>query len=341
MSPIDAHVHIVGNGARGSGCWLRLRGWRRGLAAWMLRSLGLPADPMREDFDECYVELLLRMIRESSLGSVVILAQDEAHDAYGTRLHFGNFHVPNSYVLELARKHPEFVAGVSIHPARIDALAELDRCLDGGARLLKLLPNCLGIDCNDRRYTRFWERMAEARLPLLAHTGGEATVPVLDPALADPRRMTLPLDCGVTVIAAHCATRTGLTDPDWFPIFAEMTQRYPNLYGDNSAFNLPIRGEHSREAVVEPLASRIVYGSDLPVPVSGLWAWLRGFIDWPTYRRWQRCANPLERDYQLKRAVGFPDAAFTRLHALLRPIPHDDARGVSDPVSILNRFHAK
>ena len=36
--------------------------------------------------------------------------------------------------------------------------------------MLKLLPNCHNIDCNDRRYTRFWEKMAEAGLPLLAHT---------------------------------------------------------------------------------------------------------------------------------------------------------------------------
>jgi hypothetical protein len=320
MKPIDAHVHIVGNGARGSGCWLRLRGWRRGMAGWMLQQLKLPRDPMCDGFDELYVELLLKMIRESSLGSVVILAQEEPYDPNGVRLEFGNFHVPNAYVLELAHRHPEFVPAVSIHPARRDALDELQRCLDGGARMLKLLPNCLGVDCNDTRYRKFWERMAEARLPLLAHTGGEATVPVLDPALADPRRMTLPLECGVTLIAAHCATRTGVTDPDWFPIFAEMTTRFPNLYGDNSAFNLPMRGEHTRECIVEPLASRIVYGSDLPVPVSGLWAWLRGFIDWKTFRRFQRIANPLERDYQLKRAFGFPEATFTRLHGLLRPV---------------------
>jgi hypothetical protein len=319
MSPIDAHVHIVGNGARGSGCWLRLRGWRRWLAGWMLHELHLPRDPMCDGFDELYVELLLRMVRESSLGSVVILAQEEAYDTMGLRLEFGSFHVPNRYVLDLARKHPEFVPGVSIHPARVDALDELERCLEGGARLLKLLPNCLGIDCNDRAYTRFWERMAEARLPLLAHTGGEATVPVIDSSFADPRRMTLPLECGVTLIAAHCATRTGLTDPDWFPVLAEMMTRFPNLYGDNSAFNLPMRGEHTRDAIVEPFASRVIYGSDLPVPVSGLWAWLRGLIDWSAYRRCQRIANPLERDYQLKRAAGFPDASFTRLHGLLRP----------------------
>jgi hypothetical protein len=126
------------------------------------------------------------------------------------------------------------------------------------------------------------------------------------------------LEIGVIVIAAHCGTRTGLSDPDYFAHFATMLGRFPNFYGDNSAFNLPMRGEHTREATREPLASRILYGSDLPVAVSGLWAWARGFIDWRTYRRWEKIRNPLERDYQLKRAMGFPEESATRLHSLLR-----------------------
>lgn len=318
MFLIDAHVHIVGNGARGSGCWLRLRPLQRPLAAFMLRGLGLPTDTAGGDFDKRYVERLLAMVRDSSLDAVVILAQEEVYDEQGARMDFGSFHVPNSYVFELARRHPEFLPCVSIHPARADALDELEHCLDSGAVMLKLLPNCHNVDCDNPRYTRFWERMAEARLPFLAHTGGERTVPVVNAALADPRRLTRPLEIGVTVIAAHCGTRTMFGDPDYFPVFAEMTQRFPNLFGDNSAFNLPIRGEHMGEAAREPLASRLIYGSDLPVPVSGAWAWMRRFIDWRTYRRLERLANPLERDYQLKRAMGFPEETFTRLRGLLR-----------------------
>ena len=56
---------------------------------------------------------------------------------------------------------------------------------------------------------------------------------------ADPRLLTLPLECGVTVIAAHSGTKSGLIDPEYFHIFAEMTKRFPNLYGDSSAFNVP------------------------------------------------------------------------------------------------------
>jgi len=197
-------------------------------------------------------------------------------------------------------------------------LEELERCLAAGAVLMKCLPNCQNINCNDRRFQKFWERMAEARLPLLAHTGGEHTVPVFRREYADPHILDLPLKCGVSVIAAHCATKSGLFDPEYFHKFAEMTKKFSNLYGDNSAFNVPIRGRHIPECIREPLASRIVHGSDYPVPVHGHWSWMRGDVDWKTFRRWERQANVIERDYQLKAAMGFPAETFTRAWDLLR-----------------------
>ncbi len=183
---------------------------------------------------------------------------------------------------------------------------------------MKCLPNCQNIDCNDRRFTGFWERMAEAGLPLLAHTGGEHTLPILRPEFSEPRRLRLPLECGVNVIATHCGTKSGLRDPDYFFVFAEMTRRFGNLYGDNSAFTVPIRGGRARECSRPPLVERILYGSDLPVPVYGHFAWLRGSLDWRTFRHWQRQPNVLERDYQFKLAMGFPPRSFTRAWNILR-----------------------
>jgi hypothetical protein len=317
--PIDLHVHVVGNGSGGTGCWLRVGGWHRVMAALMIRHLGLPADCLRGDLDRLYIERLGQWVRSSSLRAVVLLAHDEVRAADGNIMPgVGSFYVPNDYVLQLAARHPEFLPGVSIHPARPDALEELERCLTAGAVLMKCLPNCHNIDCRDRRFTRFWERMAEAGLPLLAHTGGEHTVPVVRREFADPRFLRRPLECGVTVIAAHCATKSGLFDPEYFHVFAEMTRDYPGLYGDISAFNVPIRGRHIRRCLQTPLVDRLVHGSDFPVPVHGHFAWLQGFVGWRAFRQWERCPNILERDYQLKRAMGFPDAVFTRASGLLR-----------------------
>ncbi len=317
--PLDFHVHIVGNGSGGTGCWIKVGGWHRPLAAVMMRECGLPVSALKGDLDRLYVEQLLKFVRESSLGAAVILAQDKVyHDDGRVMEGAGSFYVPNEYVLKLAREHPEFLPAVSIHPARPDALEELEKCLGHGAVMMKCLPNCHNINCNDRRFTKFWERMAEAGLPLLAHTGGEHTVPVIRKEYADPRILSLPLECGVKVIAAHCATKSGLFDPEYFHIFAGMTRRFENLYGDNSAFNVPMRGRHVPKCLEEPLAERMIHGSDYPVPVHGHWAWLRGFVKWADFRRCERHRNVLERDYQLKKAMGFAPASFTRGWDLLR-----------------------
>jgi predicted TIM-barrel fold metal-dependent hydrolase len=227
-------------------------------------------------------------------------------------------YVPNDLVLDLAAAHPEFLAGVSIHPARHDAIAELERCLERGAVLMKCLPNCQNIDASDLRYRRFWERMAEARLPLLAHTGGEHTVPVVNARYADPKLLRLPLQCGVSVIAAHCATKSGPTDRDYFDDWAAMLAEYPNLYGDISALVSLNRCGHLRDCLRPEIEPRILHGSDFPVPVLGHRMWAQGWIDWQTFRAAQKIENPLERDWAFKRALGFTDETRTRIASLLR-----------------------
>jgi len=317
--PVDMHVHMVGNGMAGSGCWLRVRGWHHLMAGLMLRGIGLPSSALTGNLESLYLAGLLEQLRSSSIGAAVILAQDLVYDERGEPINnFGSFYVPNDFVLQLAKMHAELLPAVSIHPARPDALEELERCLSAGAVMMKCLPNCQNINCNDRHFPKFWERMAEAKLPLLAHTGGEHTVPVFCRDYADPRILELPLECGVTTIAAHCATKSGLFDPEYFDIFSSMTRRFPNLYGDISAFNVPIRGRHVSECLREPIVARMVHGSDYPVPVHGHFAWMRGTVDWKTFRRWERQSNIIERDYQLKLAMGFPEQTFTRIWDLLR-----------------------
>ena len=288
----------------------------------MLRGVGLPRSALTGDLDGLYAEQLLRFVRASSLDAAVILAQDEPRRDDGSIIEgAGSFYVPNSFVLRLAREHPEFLPAVSIHPARRDALDELERCLAEGAVMLKCLPNCQNIDWNDRRYTGFLERMAESGLILLAHTGSERTLPVIAPRLADPRVLTRALEVGVTCIAAHSGTGTMLVDPDYFEVFAEMTRRFPRLYGDNSALaaaNFRLRPSALQRLLEPELAARILHGSDVPVPVTGAVLWALGLLSWREWRETARLANPLERDAQIKRALGFGEDTFTRLAGLLR-----------------------
>jgi predicted TIM-barrel fold metal-dependent hydrolase len=316
---IDMHVHMVGNGVASSGGWMRLSGWHRWLAGFMLKQLGLSSSALAADLETLYAEHLLQLVRASSLDAVVLLAHERVHDPDGTpREDLGSMFVPNDVVLDLARRHREFLAGVSIHPARRDALDELDRCVASGAVLMKCLPNCQNIDFSNKRYEPFWKRMAQARMPLLAHTGGEHTVPVVNAALADPKLLRFPLECGVTVIAAHCGTSSGAFDHDYFDDWTAMLREFPNLYGDISALVSLNRCGHLRDCLRAEIAPRILHGSDFPVPVLGHRLWLQGAFDRKNFRRIQSIRNPLERDWEFKQALGFGDEVLTRAASLLR-----------------------
>src|SRR5437763_3182940 len=299
---IDMHVHMVGNGGGGSGGWLRLNGWHRWLAGFMLRQLGIPASALQGDLESIYAEQLAQLVRGSSMDAIVLLAHERVHDPDGTpRDDLGSMFVPNDVVLSLAEKFPEFLAGVSIHPARRDALDELERCLERGAVLMKCLPNCQNIDPSERRYRRFWERMAEAGLLLLAHTGGEHTVPIIDAALADPKLLRFPLECGVTVIAAHCGTRSGAFDRDYFDDWVAMLREFPNLYGDISALVSLNRCGHLRDCLRDEILLRILHGSDFPVPVFGHRMWLQRCMARVTLRPCHGIPISLEHDGHVKR----------------------------------------
>jgi predicted TIM-barrel fold metal-dependent hydrolase len=319
---IDCHVHVVGNGTGGTGCRYHPRGVTKYGAPFMLRGVGLSPSALTGDLDRLYAEQMLRFVRESSLDAAVILAQDEPHREDGSKIEgVGSFYVPNEFVLRLAQEYREFLPAVSIHPARRDARDQLERCLGEGAVMLKCLPNCQNIDWNDRRYTGFLERMAESGLILLAHTGSERTLPVIAPQLADPRVLTRALEIGVTCIAAHSGTGTMVVDPDYFEIFADMTRRFPRLYGDNSALaavNFRLRPSALKRMLEPELAARILHGSDVPVPVTGAVMWALGMMNWGSWRATARMANPVERDAQIKRALGFGEETFTRLAGLLR-----------------------
>jgi len=56
-------------------------------------------------------------------------------------------YVPNDYVLSVAEEFPHvFLPVVSVHPYREDAIEELERCYERGSRMVKWLPNAMGID---------------------------------------------------------------------------------------------------------------------------------------------------------------------------------------------------
>lgn len=320
MRRIDCHVHLVGDGSSGSGCWLRTPNPARRLAArFLVRSAGLPQSVLNTGLDVAFFEKVLSQVKKSSLDALVLLAMDLPRANDGRPLEKkATFFVPNDCVLELGARHPEIIPACSIHPARPDAMEELEKCIAGGAKVMKLLPNCHNVNCSDPVYASFWERMAQAGMAFLAHTGGEYTVPVLNKKYADPRSLRLPVEKGVVTIAAHAAGRSGLYDSDYTMELIKMFDEFPSLYADNSALCTLNRWRTLGKLFSEKVMSRVLHGSDFPVTSGGFGPWLGGHLSWRDHRLAAREGNVLERDAMLKQAIGFPEETFTRLDGLLR-----------------------
>jgi uncharacterized protein len=313
---IDVHVHLSGNGKAGMDCWHRRRWIMRPFLRAGARDIGLECGFGDLRFDELYLNKLLQWVSESTLEAAVLLACDWVRDDQGAvRKDLSDLFVSNDEVFAAVKRSPKLLPGISIHPARPDALDELDRCAAAGAVLLKLLPCVQNVDCNLAKYKSFWAKLANLGLPLLAHTGGEFFVRSCRNDLKSPFCLRLPLECGVTVIAAHCGTRALPWDGNHFAEFLKMREDFQNFYGDLSALSHITHLKSLERLREEP--ERLLHGTDYPVVTAIFPSWLKGWIDKETMQRLRAIRNPLEKKVELTRVLGFPERVFTDLWDLL------------------------
>jgi predicted TIM-barrel fold metal-dependent hydrolase len=304
---IDAHVHVCAftpEHGRTSDRLLDTLPFR-----FMRWRLGIPG---RDAATERAVEqkLVDALAATPELDAAVVLAFDGVRHDDGTldeqRTHL---YVTNDYVIDLCRRHANMRFGASVHPFRTDAVAEIERCVAAGAVLLKWLPIVQGFSPADERCIPVYEALAHHKLPLLSHTGGERSLIRVNDAYADPRLLEPALQRGVTVIAAHCGTRSTFAETDFFGEFRTLCQRYENLYGDTAALCLPARWHVLRRILDDPLLhGRVIHGSDWPIPPLPPPAALGTLAE----RNW------LRRDVLIKRRLGFDDDYFERASRLLR-----------------------
>ena len=146
----DTHVHVIGLGGGGTGCWINpaaqshLHPIRRLQYDVYRSALGMTSE---ETADAEYVERLFAMHRLANpVGKLVLMAFDMFVDPDGREnRELSPFHTPNDYVLRLAREREDAEACVSIHPYRPDAVERLDAAVEAGARAVKWLPNSQGV----------------------------------------------------------------------------------------------------------------------------------------------------------------------------------------------------
>jgi hypothetical protein len=315
---LDIHAHLFGDGDSGSGCHLS-KDIKRSLSFIILRRM-LGLHRRGKGLDRGYAEALHQQIDGCALDGVAVLAQDCVYDAAG-RPDLDRTHafVPNDYLFGFVARHPhKTVACPSINPDRRDCIDELDRCVAHGARLLKIHPPIQGVDIAHPKHRRFFRRCAEHDILVMVHTGHEHAAPVIDIALADPRRMVPALTAGCRMVACHSGSGWNTDRPDYFGEFLELVGRFERLYGDTSVMATITRRHDLQRAIdAAPLASRLVHGSDFPFP-----SWPIAFADRIGRGRallLQQVPNLLDRDFELKQLLGIGRATASRSYALVFP----------------------
>jgi hypothetical protein len=339
----DCHVHLIGTGNGGSGGWINPQ--MHSLAhpiQWLQRAFYLNASCTVDDgwSDRNFVERLVWLHDQLPAGvKLMLLAFDYHYGEDGERrLEASAFHTPDAYAAAVVQQYPErFEWIASVHPYRRDAVKALRQAVSNGARAVKWLPAAQGMDPASPLCDAFYEAAAEIDIPLLVHAGAELAVHGGNTEdYGNPLRLRRPLEHGVRVIVAHCASLGRGLDLDAgpggpsvsaFDLFARLMEetRYDGLlFGDLSAITQVNRVGPALDTVVkrDDWHPRLLNGSDYPLPgILPLFSLKqmvrRGYIAKPDAEVLSaiRRHNPLLFDFVLKRTLrvdgkGFGPAPF-------------------------------
>lgn len=308
----DFHVHLFGIGDGGTGCYFSEDQRKQLNYPYLLRLLGLSENGR---VDQDYVEILIGQLKDSSIDKAVLVAQDGRYDSNGQfDKESTHFYIPNDYLLDIAARHSDlFVPCISINPKRKDAIEELDRGAEGGARVLKIHPPTQNVDPGEERFRPFYRRVAGHKIILMVHTGSEHSSAIVGHDFSDPARLLPALEEGCTVVASHSGMGAFFDDEKFFENqfqnLLSLVKRFPNIYCDTSILASMFRWRNlSRMLGEESILPRIVHASDYPFPSNATVFWNK----MSPLRLLSLCSetNLLERDYQLKRAVRVPRSVF-------------------------------
>ena len=334
----DTHVHVFGDGDSGSGLWFNPRMsklWNP--QEYVRRKIYINAACIEDKpgrIDLSFMEQLLAQCRGMAPGfKAMLFAFDWARDEAGKPMEeLSTYYAGDAHIAGLVAQQPahfEWVA--SVHPYDPAALDRLDAVAARGAKAIKWLPTAQNIDPASPRIDRYYAKLAALKLPLITHAGDEQAVVGFGEHLGNPLRLRRPLEAGVRVIVAHCASlghgeELGAKDaggkpPSNFDLFVRLMdepQYRKTLYGDISAVV-----QSNRVDVIPMLLSRrdwqgrLLNGSDYPLPgvvplidLRKLVA--RGLLEEPMAEplRQLRHVNVLMFDFVLKRSLALNGQRF-------------------------------
>ncbi len=312
---LDMHCHVAGIGSGGSGCFLSPDIQSSYKFNLYLKAFGVTKDEIVKQGDGLIFDHIISGLEGSqSVGAAVILAMDGVIDKNGNLdTARTQVFVPNAYVLKYTQKFPRLLYGPSINPKRRDAILRLEQAKRDGAVLIKWIPSIQLFDPSDTAFTAFYLAMKRLNLPLLAHTGKESSFKTAQNELCDPQKLRLPLRLGVTVIAAHVATKGKNEGEDNMLRIVSMFPQYPNLYSEISSLTQVNKlGLLSKILEFPELNHRLMYGTDYPLIqtqlVSPYFFPLKLSIK--QMQAIGKIKNPWDQDVALKKALGVQAEVF-------------------------------
>ena len=319
---VDIHCHTAGVGAGESGCFVSSAMRASYKFRIYLESFGVNLDALEREGDGLVIQKIAERVQASQqVQAAIVLAMDGVILGDGRLdLERTEFYVPNDFVRAQTLERPELFWGASINPNRTNAIERLEWAHAHGAKLVKWLPSIQLFDPSDVAYVPFYKRMAELKLPLLSHAGHERSFTSARDEFADPWKLKLALENGVTVIVAHIASTGHHENQRATDRLLEMMERYPNLYSEISSLTQVNKLGYLFEALRDDrFAGRLLYGSDYPLINTALVSpWFFPLaLEVGQMKRIAEIDNPWDRDVALKAALGVPREIFARATNLL------------------------
>jgi predicted TIM-barrel fold metal-dependent hydrolase len=181
----------------------------------------------------------------------------------GFRAHHVGYVIPNEYVADYVKQHPEKLVGFcSIDPNDADAVEQLNYAvLKLGLRGLKLGPIYQNVHPSDSGITGLFRRAEELEIPILIHQGTtfccNVSLEVANPILLQPVALQFPR---LRMVIAHMGH-------PWIGETISLIRKHEHLYADISAlYYRPWQFYNALVLAMEyGVLHKLLFGSDYPV----------------------------------------------------------------------------
>lgn len=199
MQTIDFHSHLLNPNVSFS------RLYDKVAISLFAKKLGVDKNELINRKYDAFVESFINNIKTSKhIKKSVILPVDAKIDTKGDEIHRDKTVCSsNEDVYKEYQKYPnEIIPFFSINPNRKDALDLIDKYASLGFKGAKFLQNYWDIDINDKKYSKYFEKIKSYNLPIIIHSGSEYAISS-NPKYEKIEVANQAIEIGCKVVLAH------------------------------------------------------------------------------------------------------------------------------------------